>query len=163
MIALRFLAAAAFTAAFVIAAPAASRAEDPVVKHAETPAPSAGPTKAAAEGFCGDPTGTADDLMQRYMGQAGLKEVDKSEQYVTYSDDAKNASVMYNFSTEKNPAHPVAVCRKLVKDGEQMTLKYNVVCGGEAVACAKATSDFNTLIARMQLEVDNQVKAAGGK
>lgn len=163
MIALRFLAAVAFATVAVVAAPAVSRAEEPVVKHAETPAPNAGPTKAAAEGFCGDPSGSADDLMKRYAESGSLKQVDKSEQYLTYSDDPKNATVMYNFSTDKNPAHPIAVCRKLVKEGEQMTLKYNVVCGGAADACAKATSDFNTLIARMQVEVDNQVKAAGGK
>ena len=163
MIALRFLAAVALAAAAVVASPGASRAEDPVVKHAETPAPNAGPTKAAAEGFCGDPSGSAEDLMKRYVDTGNLKQVDKSEQYLTYSDDPKNASVMYNFSTDKNPAHPIAVCRKLVKEGEQMTLKYNVVCGGAADACAKATSDFNTLIARMQLEIDSKVKAAGGK
>ena len=163
MIALRFLAAVTLATAAVFAAPAVSRAEDPVVKHAETPAPNAGPTKAAAEGFCGDPTGTAEELMKRYAELANLKQVDKSEQYLTYSDDPKNATVMYNFSTDKNPAHPIAVCRKLVKEGEQMTLKYNVVCGGAADACAKAASDFNTLIARMQVEVDSKVKAAGGK
>lgn len=152
----RFCAALALAAALVFNV-ASLRAEEQIVKHAETPAPTAGPTKAAAEGFCGDPTGTADELAKRYTDAGTLKQVDKSDQYITLADDPKNATVMYNFSTDKNPAHPVAVCRKLVKDGEEMTLKYNVVCGGSVEACAKAANDFNVLIARMQAAINEKI------
>lgn len=162
MITSRILSTAVLASGLWLAAPVGGRAEEPIVKHEPTPAPSSGPTLAAAEGFCGEPTAKADELAKRYMGQEGLQKIDDgSKQYLTYTDDPKNASVMYNFSTEDNPAHPVAVCRKLVREGEQITLKYNVVCGGSEDACAKATSDFNVLIARMQAQVNQQVGGQG--
>lgn len=152
---------------FVIAAVAAAlvstsafAAED-IVKPEATPPPAAGPTMAAAEAFCGDPTGKADELAKLYMAKAGLKQVDKSAEFLTYADDEKNPTVMYNFTTDKSPAHPSAVCRKFVKEGDQVGLKYNVVCGAAENACAKLTNDFNVLIARMQATVDGQIKSSG--
>ena len=140
-----FLAAVATIAVLCSAA----LAVEDIVKPEATPAPAAGPTIAAAEAFCGDPTGKADELAKLYMGKAGLKQVDKSTEFLTYADDEKNPTVMYNFTTEKSPAHPSAVCRKFVKDGDQVGLKYNVVCGAAEQACAKLTNDFNVMIARM--------------
>ncbi len=151
------LAAAIAAALFSTSAVAA---ED-IVKPDATPPPAAGPTIAAAEAFCGDPTGKADELAKLYMGKAGLKQVDKSTEFLTYADDEKNPTVMYNFTTDKSPAHPSAVCRKFVKDGDQVGLKYNVVCGAAEQACAKLTNDFNVLIARMQAAVEGKIKDDG--
>ena len=136
-------------------------AVEDIVKPEATPPPSAGPTIAAAEAFCGDPTGKADELAKLYMAKTNLKQVDKSAEFLTFADDEKNPTVMYNFTTDKSPAHPSAVCRKFVKDGDQVGLKYNVVCGASENACAKLTNDFNVLIARMQATVDGQIKDGG--
>ncbi len=155
---IKSLLAAAVAAALV--STSAFAAEE-AVKPEATPPPAAGPTIAKAEAFCGDPTGKADELANLYMAKAGLKQVDKSAEFLTYADDEKNPTVMYNFTTDKSPAHPSAVCRKFVKDGEQMTLKYNVVCGAEQNACAKLANDFNVLIARMQTSIDGQIKNGG--
>ena len=152
-----FLAAVATIAVLCSAA----LAVEDIVKPEATPAPAAGPTIAAAEAFCGDPTGKADELAKLYMGKAGLKQVDKSTEFLTYADDEKNPTVMYNFTTEKSPAHPSAVCRKFVKDGDQVGLKYNVVCGAAEQACAKLTNDFNVMIARMQAAVEGKIKDGG--
>lgn len=136
-------------------------AADEMVKPEATPPPSAGPTIAKAEAFCGDPTGKADELAKLYMGKAELKKVDTSAEFLTYADDEKNPTVMYNFTTDKNPAHPSAVCRKFVKEGDQVGLKYNVVCGAEQAACAKLANDFNVMIARMQAAIEGKIKDGG--
>lgn len=134
-------------------------AEDAIVKLAPTPAPKVGPTMAAAEEFCGDPLGKAEELIQRYSTKPELKQVYSSDQYVAYSDDDKKSSVMYTFTAKGNPAYPAAVCRKPVREGENLTIKMSVVCDGEAEACAKLRNDFNVMTAKMQAEVDQQIAA----
>jgi hypothetical protein len=134
-------------------------ATDAIVKLPVTPMPSAGPTTAAAQEFCGDPTGKAEDLIARYSTKSGLHQVYTSDQYVAFSDDPKNSTVMYTFTTKRNPAHPAAVCRKPVQEGQNLTIKMAVVCDGEKDACAKLQNDFNVLTAKMQAEVDQKIAA----
>jgi len=134
-------------------------ADEPLVKLAPTPMPAAGPTVDAAQAFCGDPTGKAAELIERYTSRVGLKEVHKSDQYVAYSDDDKNSSVMYTFTAKGHPAYPAAVCRKPVQDGPNLIIKMAIVCDGEAEACNKLRNDFNVMMAKMQAEVDQQIAA----
>ena len=123
-------------------------------------APAAGPTKAAAEAFCGDPTAKADELFTRYSTAKGLKEVYKSDQYVAYSDDDKSSTLSYTFTIKGHAAHPAAVCRKIVIEGDALTVKMVVVCDGNADACTTLKNDFNVLNAKMQAEVDQQIAGA---
>lgn len=132
-------------------------ADEPIVKLPATPAPTAGPTMTAAHEFCGDAPAKAEELISRYSTKAGLQKVYESDQYVAYSDDPKNATVMYTLSTKKNPAHPAAVCRKVVRKGEILTIAMKVVCDGEKDACAKLQNDFNVMNAEMQAQVDRQI------
>ena len=138
-------------------------AADDFVKPAPTPMPSAGPTVEAAQQFCGDPTGKAEELITRYSTQQGLKETYKSVDYVAYSDDDKNPTVIYTFTTKGHAAHPAIVCRKQVKEGENLVLKMEIVCEGGKEACDKLRNDFNVINAQMQTEVDNKIKAEAGK
>jgi hypothetical protein len=151
-----FLAPAA-VAALAFALPAF--ADDPVVKLAPTPMPSAGPTVTAAEAFCGDPSGKASELIQRYSTKPGLKQVYKSDQYVAYSDDEKNSSVMYTFTAKGNPAYPAAVCRKPVQKGDNLVITMSIVCDGDKDACANLKNDFNVMTAQMQADVDQKIAA----
>ena len=150
--------AAAF-AAFAFLAPA-SFAADAAAPAEPSAKPAAGPTIAAAEAFCGDTTAKAEELFARYSTAKGLKEVYKSDQFVAYSDDDKNSTVTYTFTVKAHAAHPAAVCRKLVKEGEALIVKMVVVCDGEAGACANLNNDFNVLNAKMQAEVDQQIAGA---
>jgi len=134
-------------------------ANDPVVKLAPTPMPKAGPTVTAAEAFCGDPTGKAQELIDRYSAKAGLKQVYKSDQYIAYSDDEKNSTVMYTFTVKGHSAYPAAVCRKPVQQGDNLIITMSVVCDGEKEACATLKNDFNVMTAKMQAEVDQQISA----
>jgi hypothetical protein len=153
---LRF-AAPIFAVFLAMAVPA--MADDPIVKVAPTPMPAAGPTVANAEQFCGDPAGKAEELIQRYSTKPGLKQVYKSADYVAFSDDEKNASVMYTFTAKGHPAYPAAVCRKPVREGGNLIIKMSVVCDGAAEACGKLRNDFNVMTAKMQAEVDQQIAA----
>ncbi len=146
----------AATAALIVVA----RAEEPMVKPEASPVPTAGPTVAATQEFCGDPTGSAAELIRRYSGDAKLKEVYKDNDYIAYSDDPKNSTVMYTFTTATNPAHPAAVCRKPERAGDNIVIKMVVVCDGPKDPCAKLQNDFNVLTARMQVEADQQMKKA---
>ncbi len=76
-------------------------------------------------------------MIQRYSTKPGLKQVYKSDQYVAFSDDDKNSSVMYTFTAKGNPAYPAAVCRKPVQKGDNLVITMSIVCDGKADACAK--------------------------
>ncbi|WP_024275635.1 hypothetical protein [Hyphomicrobium sp. 802] len=143
-------------AALLIAATSAL-ADDSIVKLPATPAPSAGPTMMAAQEFCGEASGKAEDLISRYTSKAGLQKVYESDQYLAYSDDPKNATVMYTFTTKKNPAYPAAVCRKIEHKGDNLVIAMKVVCDGNGEACAKLQNDFNVMNAQMQAQVDQQI------
>jgi hypothetical protein len=132
-------------------------ADDAIVKLPATPMPSAGPTTVAAQEFCGDASGKAVDLIARYSTQAGLQKVYESDKYLAYSDDPKNATVMYTLTKNKNPAHPAAVCRKVVRKGDLLTIAMKVVCDGDKTACASLENDFNVMNAQMQAQVDQQI------
>jgi len=150
-----FIAASIFAALVGVAGTA--NAEDSVVKIAPTPMPSAGPTVAAAQEFCGDPMGKAEELIEHYSTKPGLKQVYKSDQYVAYSDDDKNSTVMYTFTTKGHPAYPAAVCRKPVQQGDNLVITMAVVCDGKADECSKLRNDFNVMTAKMQAEVNEKI------
>ncbi|MBS0234586.1 MAG: hypothetical protein JSR99_13995 [Proteobacteria bacterium] len=151
----------ALSVAVFLFAAAPALAEQPIIQYPSTPAPSAGPTTSAAQEFCGDPSGKAEDLITRYSSKAGLQKVYESDKYLAYSDDPKNATVMYTFTTKRNPAYPAAVCRKVVRQGDNLTIAMKVVCDGDKLACASLQNDFNVMNAQMQAQVNQQI--SGGK
>lgn len=157
---LRFAAAAALSAlAFSLPA----LAQENLLKPAPLPAPQAGPTIAAAQQFCGDRADKAQVLIERYSKSDKLKKVYESSDYVAYADDEKAPTLMYTFTTEKNLAHPAAVCRKSVKEGDSIVLKMEIVCDGKEEACGKLSKDFTNMNAVMQAQVDGQIKDTTAK
>jgi hypothetical protein len=112
---------------------------------------------AAAQEFCGEASGKAEDLIARYSSKAGLQKVYDTDQYLAYSDDPKNATVMYTITTKKNPAYPAIVCRKVQRQGDNLVMAMKVVCDGDKTACAKLQNDFNVINAEMQAQVDQQI------
>ncbi len=138
----------------------AALAVEDFVKPAPTPPPTAGPTLSAANEFCGEPTGKADDLITKYSAQNNLKQTYKSADYVAYSDDEKNPTLVYTMTVKGHPAYPAIVCRKQEKDGENILLKMVVVCDGGKDSCDKLRNDFNVMNAKMQVDIDQQIAAA---
>jgi hypothetical protein len=147
-----------FAAVFFAVSPAAL-ADNAIVKLPATPMPTAGPTTTAAQEFCGDPSGKAEELIARYSGKAGLHKIYTSDQYVAFADDPKKPAVMYTFTTKRNPAYPAAVCRKPEQKGDTLTITMKVVCDGEKEACARLQNDFNVMTAKMQAEVDQKISS----
>jgi hypothetical protein len=152
MISTRLLSIAAF-----LFAVSPALADDAIVKLPPTPMPAAGPTTTAAQEFCGDPPGKAEDLIAQYSTKAGLQKVYDTDQYLAYSDDPKNATVMYTLTKKRNPAYPAIVCRKVQHQGDNLTIVMKVICDGDKEACAKLQNDFNVMNAQMQTEVDQQI------
>jgi hypothetical protein len=107
--------------------------------------------------FCGAPTGKALDLIQRYTTDPALKRVYKSTNYIAYSDDEKQSTVMYTFTTKDNPAYPAAVCRKPERVDGNLVIKMSIVCDGKAEACSDLKNQFNVMTARMQTEVNQKI------
>jgi hypothetical protein len=138
-------------------------AADDIIKPAPTPMPAAGPTVAAAQGFCGEAVAKAEDLITRYSSAKGLKETYKSVDYVAYADDEKAPTVMYTFTTKGHPAHPAAVCRKSVQEGDTLVLKMEIICDGAKEPCDKLRNDFNVMNAKMQVEVNDKIRDGQGK
>jgi hypothetical protein len=153
--------AVCLAAVIAVAAAASAFAEESIVAPAPTPPPAAGPTKAAAEAFCGDTVAGAEALIVRYSTGGTLKKVHDSDQFVAYSDDEKNPTVMYTFTTDRHPAHPAAVCRRIVKEGDAAVIKMNIVCDGNGQECQKLTNDFNVMTAQMQMQVDAKIRSGG--
>ncbi len=153
--------AVCFAAILAVATAASAIAEESIVAPAPTPPPAAGPTKTAAEAFCGDTVAPAKDLIARYSGEAKLKQVYKSDMYLAYADDDKNPTVMYTLTTDRHSAYPAAVCRRIVKEGDAAVIKMNIVCEGNGEECQKLTREFNVMTAQMQAQVDAKIKSGG--
>lgn len=147
------------TTVAILALTGTALAGQSLVKPAPTPAPSAGPTVAAAAAFCGDAPDKAEVLIQRYSTDAKLQQVYTSREYVAFGDDKANPTVMYTFTTKEHLAHPAAVCRRIEKEGDSVVIKMHVVCDGEAEACGKLRNDFNVMTAKMQVEVNQKIDA----
>lgn len=98
----------------------------------------------------GDPTA----LFKQLTEVDKLPEVHRDASYVALQD--KESWAMWTFTREGMPAHPAVVCRRPVKNGEQITLEMVFGCKGEEKACAQLEQDFKELNARMQLDIENQ-------
>lgn len=148
----------ALSLALVFAAPAG--AEQNFLKVAPAPAAKVGPTIAAAKQFCGDAADKASALFERYSKSDKLKKVYESPEFIAYADDEKAPTVMYTFTLPKNAAHPAAVCRRAVKEGDSLVLKMEIVCDGKEEACGALSKDFTNMNAVMQAQVDGQINDA---
>lgn len=115
----------------------------------------AAPLAAADETFCGRPSGEPAALQAAIAGAQGVKEIHRGPEYVAYQDEATQA--VFTFSqAAQGPAHPAAVCRKPVKEGDNLTLQMVVVCKGEGQACQRLESDFKLLNAQMEAVIRNE-------
>lgn len=107
--------------------------------------------------FCGRATGEPAAILADVSKAAGFKEVHHSPEYIAYQDPATEA--VFTFTQEAaGPAHPAAVCRKPVKQGDDLVLQMVTVCRGDESACQRLESDFKLLNAQMEAAIRNQGK-----
>jgi hypothetical protein len=114
---------------------------------------------AADDTFCGRPLADAVGLRGVIAKAEGVKEIYRGAEYVAYEEAATQA--VYTFSEPaQGQAHPAAVCRKPVKEGDSLILQMKIVCGGSTEACQALESDFKLLNARMEADIRNKAASA---
>jgi len=112
--------------------------------------------------FCGRAKGDPTALQSDVAKMTGIKEILRSPEYVAYQDEA--TETVFTFTQAAvGPAHPSAVCRKPVKDGDNLTLQMVIVCNGETDACQRLESDFKLLNAQMQAAIRNEAASSAEK
>ncbi len=105
--------------------------------------------------FCGRPTAGAVELRATIIKAEGIKEIYRGAEYVAY-EEAATQTVFTFTEAGQGQAHPTAVCRKPVKDGDNLLLQMRIVCGGSSDGCQALESDFKLLNARMEAEIRNK-------
>jgi hypothetical protein len=114
-----------------------------------------GAAESADTSFCGRPTGEPAALMETITKDATIKEIHRGPEYIAYQDTASQA--VYTFSqAAQGPAHPAAICRKPLKEGDSMVLQMVIVCKGDSTACQRLESDFKLLNAQMEAAIRNE-------
>lgn len=112
--------------------------------------------------FCGRATAAPDVLQAEISKAPGVKEIFRGAEYIAYQDEATQA--VYTFTTAaQGAAHPAAVCRKPVRDGDNLTLQMLIVCKGAGEDCQRLESDFKLLNAKMEAAIRNEAGQAANK
>jgi hypothetical protein len=110
---------------------------------------------APAADFCGRESNTPATMEVEISKAAGIREIFRGPEYVAYQDEASQA--VYTFTqAAQGAAHPAAVCRKPVRDGDNLTLQMVVVCQGASDDCQRLESDFKLLNAKMDAAIRNE-------
>ena len=118
--------------------------------------------QAGDETFCGRAGGEPAALQDEISKSAGIKEIYRGVEYIAYQDEATQA--VFTFSqAAQGPAHPAAICRKPVKEGDSITLQMVILCKGEGESCQRLESDFKLLNAKMEASIRNEAAEAATK
>lgn len=113
------------------------------------------PAFAAPADFCGRPSGEPAALEAEISKSPGVKEIFRGPEFVAYQDEASQA--VYTFTqAAQGGAHPAAVCRKPVRDGDNLTLQMVIICQGGSDECQRLESDFKLLNAKMEAAIRNE-------
>ena len=117
---------------------------------------------AAAADFCGRTTGEPDALQAEISKAAGVKEIFRGPEYIAFQDEASQAVFTFT-QVAQGGAHPTAVCRKPVKEGDSITLQMVIICKGDTDSCQRLEGDFKLLNAKMEAAIRNEAAQAADK
>lgn len=106
--------------------------------------------------LCGRPTEKAEALFQRLIKAEKLPEIHRDKAYVALFDKARETT--WTFTVAGHPAHPSAVCRHVVKDGDRLRIDMNIACSAQEAECEKLTDAFEELNQQMLKELEKQQK-----
>jgi hypothetical protein len=71
---------------------------------------------AQSDDLCGRPQQTAEALLESLSKAEKLPEIHRDKAYVVLNDQARDT--IWTFTVAGHPAHPSAVCRHFIKDGD---------------------------------------------
>ncbi len=117
---------------------------------------------AVAADFCGRASGEPGALQAEVSNAAGVKEIFRGPEYIAYQDEASQAVFTFT-QAGQGGAHPTAVCRKPVKDGDNITLQMVIICKGDTDSCQRLEGDFKLLNAKMEAAIRNEAGQAADK
>jgi hypothetical protein len=106
--------------------------------------------------LCGRPMEKAAALFERLSKSEKLPEIHRDKAYVALFDKARETT--WTFTVAGHPAHPSAVCRHLVKDGDRLRIDMNIACSAPEAECEKLADAFEELNQQMLKELDKQKK-----
>jgi hypothetical protein len=101
----------------------------------------------AAGDLCGKPRTAPDALYQELAKDGGLREMARSDVFVGLEDSRDGT--LWTFTLPAHPAHPAAVCRRIVERRGILDIPTAIECKGAEAACAKLKSDFDALNERV--------------
>lgn len=111
---------------------------------------------ALGQDLCGRPTEAPEALLQRLAKTEKLPEIHRDKAYVALHDKARGTT--WTFTVAGHPAHPSAVCRRPVQDGERLRIEMNVSCSAAEAECEKLVNAFQALNQRMLRDLEKQQK-----
>lgn len=114
------------------------------------------PSAALTQELCGRPAEPPQALFDRLTKVEKLPENFRDKSYVAISDKAKDT--VWTFTVAGHPAHPSAVCRRPVKDGNELRLEMNVQCNSTEAECQRLVKAFQELNQRMLQQLRKQQK-----
>ena len=115
-----------------------------------------------AQDFCGQPVQEPAALLDAATKIAGIKQIHDGPEYFAYQDPA--TETVYTFTRQaQGQAHPSAVCRKPVKDGDNIKLQMGIVCRGNSDGCSRLESEFKKLNAQMEAHIRGQAGLSAPK
>lgn len=108
----------------------------------------------AQETLCSKPKTTPEALYQELAKDAKLREMRRSDIYVALEEG--NDGILWTFTLPAHPAHPAAICRRVMERRGVLEIPTSIQCNGPEAACAKLRSDFDMLNERMLKDLYDQ-------
>jgi hypothetical protein len=111
----------------------------------------------AAEEVCGEPKAPPQALYERVLKDTRVREMHRNELYVGLENGVNGT--LWTFTMPPHPAHPAAICRRVVERRGIIDIPTTIVCEGAAAACAQLKTDFDALNTRV---IDDLYKQGKG-
>ena len=111
---------------------------------------------ARADDLCGRPMEAPDALFERLAKTEKLPEIHRDKGYVALYDKARDTT--WTFTLAGHPAHPSAVCRHPVQEGERLRIEMSVSCRAAEAECERLVNGFEELNQRMLQDLEKQKK-----
>jgi hypothetical protein len=102
---------------------------------------------AATEDPCGKARAAPDALYKELARDPKLREMGRSDLYVGLEDGRDGT--LWTFTLPAHPAHPAAICRRIMERRGIIEIPTTVECKGPEKACARLRSDFDILNERV--------------
>ncbi len=110
----------------------------------------------AADDLCGEPNASPQALYERLAKDSRLREMRRNEHYVGLENGQDGT--LWTFTLPKHPAHPAAICRRLMERRGIIDIPTTIVCKGAEPACAQLKTEFDALNARVIDDLHRQRK-----